>query len=72
MVDLPKPFLFKCIRCAHAETSTGLSQDLKHLFEIKKCATCGGPRKFRCPKCGSIATLKRIYGNKEITAPKGK
>jgi len=65
MINLAKLFQLRCLRCRYSEMSTGLSTDLKHLFEIKKCATCGGPRKFRCPRCGSIATMKRVTGNSD-------
>jgi len=44
------------------ELSTGLSSDLTHLAEVKKCAHCG-PRAFKCPRCGNQAKMIRIRGN---------
>jgi transcription elongation factor Elf1 len=69
MLNLDKLFQLRCQRCRYSEMSSGLSPDLKHLFEIKKCATCGGPRKFRCPRCGSIAVMKRVHGNSDGKPP---
>ncbi len=43
--------------------STGLSEDLKDLFEYKACASCGGVRKFRCPQCGGKMKLRRVSPN---------
>ena len=57
-----KNFKLVC-RCGYTEFSTGLSKDLAHLKEVKKCANCGGPRLFKCPKCSNIAKLYRIKGN---------
>jgi len=57
---VPKNFIIKC-KCGWAEVTTGISADLKHLYEIKNnCPNCGKPRAFRCPKCGSNAKMFRI------------
>jgi hypothetical protein len=66
MIDINKLFLIKCPRCAWSKFTSGLKQDLTGLFEIKKCVTCGGPRKFRCQRCGQIATMKRLSGNNKV------
>ncbi|RDJ35279.1 MAG: hypothetical protein DWQ19_10720 [Crenarchaeota archaeon] len=55
-------FLIKC-SCGWKRLSTGISEDLKDLKEVKKCNNCGGPRKFKCPKCGKVAKQFRIKGN---------
>lgn len=65
MYDLNKIFELRCTRCRYSEFSSGLTADLKHLFEIKRCATCGGKRQFRCPKCGGTMPLRRLIGNAE-------
>jgi hypothetical protein len=58
---MEKKFLIRCRNCKWYEFSTGLSSDLEHLHEIKKgCVNCGGPRKFRCPKCGMSALMHRV------------
>jgi NAD-dependent SIR2 family protein deacetylase len=56
-------FRLQCKHCQWTELSTGLSSDLTHLAEIKKCPTCGGPRVFRCPKCGTQVKMLRIRGS---------
>lgn len=66
MKSLNKLFQIRCNRCHYSEFSTGLSSDLKHLFEIKKCKDCGGKRKFRCPKCGNPATMTRLARNSDV------
>jgi hypothetical protein len=60
---MEKRFLIKC-RCGWSELNTGLTEDLTHLKEIKKCKNCGG-RSFQCPKCKNKARLIRIKGNQE-------
>jgi phage/plasmid primase-like uncharacterized protein len=55
-----KAFQLRCEKCRWSEFSSGLTKDLAHLHEIKKCATCGGKRKFRCPKCGGTMDMKRL------------
>lgn len=61
---MEKKFILRCSKCRFGVLSTGLSEDLKHLHEIKKCATCGGPRTFRCNKCGNgTMKLMRIKKN---------
>jgi hypothetical protein len=60
MSDTPKNYMLRCIKCSHSEMTTGLSKDLFHLAEIKKCSNCGGPRKFRCPKCGMTITMQKV------------
>jgi transcription elongation factor Elf1 len=64
---MDKNFVVKCNRCSWSKVSTGTSDDLKDLFEIKTCTNCGRPRQFRCPKCGMIAKLTRIKGNNRGT-----
>lgn len=66
MADFNKVFQLRCKRCLHSEFSSGLTVDLAHLAEIKKCANCGGKRTFRCPKCGGIYLMNRIAGNHEV------
>ena len=58
-------FIIKCNKCLWARPSTGIAADLKDLVEVKKCASCGGPRSFKCPKCGRIAKMTRTKGNAE-------
>jgi predicted RNA-binding Zn-ribbon protein involved in translation (DUF1610 family) len=61
MHDVPKNFMIRCLKCRWAETSTGISDDLKHLTEIPRtCMNCGTPRQFKCPKCGRAAKMLRI------------
>ena len=55
-------FLITC-KCGWKRPSTGLSSDLTDLTEVVKCSNCGGPRQFKCPKCGGIAKHFRIKGN---------
>lgn len=70
-VVVEKNFIIKCNRCQWGETSTGISHDMKHLHEVKRaCPTCGGARKFKCPKCGQIALMRRIKGNAPLPPPK--
>lgn len=60
---MEKNFKLTCPKCRFARMSTGLADDLKDLKEINTCASCGGGRKYRCPKCGAIAKLARVRGN---------
>lgn len=63
MPDTPKKFIIRC-KCGWAETTTGISSDLTHLYEIKSnCPTCGKPRQFRCKRCGLGAKMMRIKGS---------
>lgn len=60
---MSKPFIIRCPKCRWAETSTGISAELTHLYEIKpSCTNCGKPREFRCPKCGRTAKMLRVKG----------
>jgi len=59
---MDKRFKILCRSCKWMELSTGLSSDLTHLAEVKKCAHCG-PRAFKCPRCGNQAKMIRIRGN---------
>jgi len=65
MSDLvPKNFIIRCPSCRWAKSTSGTKDDLVGLYEVKRaCATCHGNRKFRCPKCGSPATMQRVRGN---------
>jgi len=62
-IFMDQRFMLRCSRCRWARLSTGVSTDLQDLHEYKKCANCGGPRKFRCPQCGGQAKMLRIKGN---------
>jgi hypothetical protein len=53
-------FLLKCNKCGWWRKSTGLSEDLKDLAEIKFCHNCGGARKFKCPKCAQMVKMIRV------------
>lgn len=66
MTDINKVFQLRCKKCLYSEFSSGLKGDLTHLHEYKKCLTCGGPRKFRCPKCGGMFEMKRIAGAHQV------
>ena len=61
-------FRLQCQRCRYTEFSTGLSADLKHLYEVKKGSLYRGPRLFRCPKCGQTVKLLRMQGNAPPTS----
>ena len=56
-------FIIRCHKCRWARLSTGLTDDLKDLAEIKKCETCGFTRTFKCPKGGLPAKMTRIKRN---------
>ena len=61
---VPKNFFIRCGKCRWARLSSGISEDLKDLYEIKgNCPTCGKSRRFKCPTCGGQATMKRLQGN---------
>lgn len=51
-------FLVSCKKCKF--WLKGSNEDLKTLKEFKPCASCYGPRKFKCPKCGNIIKLQRV------------
>ncbi len=57
-------FILKCRKCSWNRKSTGTSDDLKGLVEVRRCTNCGGGRKFKCPKCGEHVKMERV-----ITAP---
>ena len=58
---MEKRFMIRCPKCRWAETSTGISAELKHLREVpNNCPNCGKNRVFACPKCGNSAAMKRI------------
>jgi len=59
---MEKRFIIKC-KCGWSKLSTGITSDLVDLKEVKKCNKCGGPRSFKCPKCGGLAKQFRIKGN---------
>lgn len=56
-------FLVKCGNCSWTRKTNGIQSDLKDLTEVVKCSNCGGPRQFKCPKCGMIAKQFRVRGN---------
>ena len=59
-----KPFVIRCLHCRWGKSSNGTKGDLGDLVEIKNnCSKCGKSRKFRCPKCGRPATMRRLRGN---------
>ena len=60
---MEKNFIIRCLKCRWARMSTGLSEDLTDLTEIKTCYNCGKPRAFKCPKCGQIAKQIRTKNN---------
>ncbi len=54
-------FNIRCMKCKWYKLTTGLSEDLKDLYEIKNhCTNCGKPREFRCPKCGTPSKMLRL------------
>lgn len=57
-----KRYIIRCGKCRWARMSNGLSSDVTELKEIKKCHNCGGPRQFRCPRCGQTAKMTRVKG----------
>jgi hypothetical protein len=60
----PKNFVIRCGKCCWSRVSSGVAADLTDIYEIKpNCKGCGKWRKFRCPNCGTPATMKRIKGN---------
>lgn len=59
------PFFIRCPRCNWKVFTTGTASDLESQGllerEIKKgCKSCGGPRTFRCKKCGQPAKMFRV------------
>jgi hypothetical protein len=60
-ISMEKQYMIRCLKCRWGRTSTGTSEDLKDLYELKNhCSTCGKKRQFRCPKCGKPATMTRV------------
>lgn len=55
---MEKKYMIKC-RCGWTIITTGLTEDLKDLYEYKGCTRCSG-RKFRCPKCGGKANMFKV------------
>jgi hypothetical protein len=54
-------YMIRCLKCRWAKMTTGTSEDLKDLYEIKNnCSNCGKKRQFRCLKCGQPATMIRV------------
>lgn len=51
-------YILKCT-CKWWRKCLGTTESLKDLVEFKPCATCHGPRKFKCPKCGKIIKAVR-------------
>lgn len=65
---VPKNFFIRCGRCRWARLSSGVSEDLEDLHEVKgNCPTCGKNRRFKCPTCGANAVMKRLKGNSKKT-----
>lgn len=61
---VPKNFVISCLKCRWTRITSGISTDIKDLTEVHiGCKTCGKWRKFKCPKCGNYAPMKRIRGN---------
>lgn len=59
--DVDYRWVIRCSKCKWQELTTGISVDITHLKEIKKgCPTCGGARKFHCPKCGQVAKMLKL------------
>lgn len=52
-------FLLTCKKCKWWRKCSGISEELKDLVEIKNCINCGGPRKFKCPKCSTLIKMMR-------------
>jgi hypothetical protein len=68
MSDNINNFIVRCNRCNWRAFTVGTSVDLEAqgllVREIKKnCKSCGGPRTFRCMKCGSPAKMLRLKKN---------
>lgn len=55
-----KDFILRCKRCDWIRYTDGFSKEVEDLHEYKKCSTCGGPRKFRCPDCGNMVKMIRL------------
>ena len=53
-------FLLKCKRCKWWRKCQGLTKDLEDLVEVKRCANCGGVRKFKCPECATLIKMMRV------------
>ena len=58
---MEKIFKLNCKSCGWFLSTTGVSTELEELklAEIKKCAKCGGPRTFKCQKCGKLVKMLR-------------
>lgn len=56
---MEKKFIIRCQVCRWAELTTGISDDLTHLTEVRTCNHCSG-RKFKCPKCGRSAKMIKV------------
>ncbi len=61
---VPKNFIIRCLKCRWARISSGVAADMTDLHEVtRSCPTCGKWRRFKCPKCGQEAVMKRVKGN---------
>lgn len=58
---MEKKYIIRCLACRWSKLTTGTSEDLKDLYEIKNnCSSCGKKRSFRCPKCGTPSKMLRV------------
>ena len=66
---MDKNFILRCPGCRYTMFTSGIKSDLEEQGllqrEVKKCTNCGGPRKFKCIKCGTITKAIRLPKNKK-------
>ena len=51
-------FQLFCDYCGWKRLSDG--KDLSDLTEVNLCSTCSGGRRFKCPRCGRVAKIRKL------------
>lgn len=62
-----KLYLLQCQTCDYKRFTDG--SDISDLTEIVTCKSCGGAKKFKCPRCGRLIKTKKIQVPGQSSSP---